>query len=127
MNKWDELSMAEKNQLIGIYVSKGYRDLAAITAHYNSFAEGGLFGPGGPTGKKPRGVKKVAHQINIEGQQPAETPPSFEEYVTNHLTELQKSAARSEAQKRYAARYGRKYPFFPNNANIFLLYDSTPG
>lgn len=41
MNKWDELSMAEKNQLIGIYVSKGYRDLAAITAHYNSFAEGG--------------------------------------------------------------------------------------
>ena len=84
-----------------------------------------IFGPGGPTGKKPSGVKKVAHQINIEGQQPAETPPSFEEYVTNHLTELQKSAARSEAQKRYAARYGRKYPFFPNKYQIETLKSMT--
>lgn len=41
MNRWDTLTMGEKNQLLGIYASKGYNNLANIIAHYNSFAEGG--------------------------------------------------------------------------------------
>lgn len=41
MNRWDTLTMSEKNQLLGIYASKGYNNLANIIAHYNSFAEGG--------------------------------------------------------------------------------------
>lgn len=41
MNRWDELSLKEKNTLLGIYVSKGYNDLASIISHYNSFATGG--------------------------------------------------------------------------------------
>ena len=43
-NRWNNLSMSEKNQLLGIYVSKGYTDLASIISHYNSFAEGGDLG-----------------------------------------------------------------------------------
>ena len=40
-NRWNNLSMSEKNQLLGIYVSKGYTDLASIISHYNSYATGG--------------------------------------------------------------------------------------
>lgn len=41
MNRWDELSLKEKSQLLGIYVSKGYSDLASIINHYNSYQVGG--------------------------------------------------------------------------------------
>lgn len=41
MNRWDNLSLQEKNQLLGIYASKGYTDLASIISHYNTFQDGG--------------------------------------------------------------------------------------
>ena len=41
MNRWDELSLKEKNTLLGIYASKGYNDLASIISHYNSYGNGG--------------------------------------------------------------------------------------
>ena len=41
MNRWDELSLKEKNTLLGIYASKGYNDLASIISHYNSYGDGG--------------------------------------------------------------------------------------
>lgn len=35
-NRWARLSQSEKAELLGIYASKGYHDLASIIAHYNS-------------------------------------------------------------------------------------------
>lgn len=40
-NRWARLSQAEKAELLGIYTSKGYTDLAKIIADYNSYASGG--------------------------------------------------------------------------------------
>ena len=47
-NRWSQLSMSEKAQLLGIYASKGYTDLASIISHYNSFAKGGQINTDGP-------------------------------------------------------------------------------
>ena len=41
MDRWDNLNMSQKAQLIGIYASKGYTDLASIINHYNTFQAGG--------------------------------------------------------------------------------------
>ena len=46
-NRWARLSQSEKAELLGIYASKGYNDLASIIAHYNSCG-GNLHGNGGP-------------------------------------------------------------------------------
>lgn len=35
-DRWSQLSLKEKAQLLGIYASKGYTDLASIVAHYNA-------------------------------------------------------------------------------------------
>ena len=40
-NRWAQLSQAEKAELLGIYTSRGYTDLAKIVADYNSYASGG--------------------------------------------------------------------------------------
>lgn len=49
-NRWARLSQSEKAELLGIYASKGYHDLANIIAHYNSCG-GKLHGDGGPEGE----------------------------------------------------------------------------
>ena len=41
MDRWGNLNMQQKNQLLGIYASKGYTDLASIINHYNTFQAGG--------------------------------------------------------------------------------------
>ena len=41
MDRWDNLNMQQKAQLLGIYASKGYTDLASIINHYNTFQTGG--------------------------------------------------------------------------------------
>lgn len=41
MNRWGNLNMEQKAQLLGIYASKGYTDLASIINHYNTFQAGG--------------------------------------------------------------------------------------
>ncbi len=46
-NRWARLSQSEKAELLGIYASKGYHDLASIIAHYNSCG-GELHASGGP-------------------------------------------------------------------------------
>ena len=46
-NRWARLSQSEKAELLGIYASKGYHDLANIIAHYNSCG-GKLYPDGGP-------------------------------------------------------------------------------
>ena len=45
-NRWARLSQSEKAELLGIYASKGYHDLANIIAHYNSCG-GKLYKDGG--------------------------------------------------------------------------------
>lgn len=46
-NRWARLSQNEKAELLGIYTSMGYNDLASIIAHYNSCG-GKLRADGGP-------------------------------------------------------------------------------
>lgn len=41
MNKWDELSLLDKNNLMKTYIGKGIKDLSSIKNHYNSFSDGG--------------------------------------------------------------------------------------
>lgn len=41
MKNWDDLSMAEKSEMIGVAVRNGITDLPAIRQKYNEFAEGG--------------------------------------------------------------------------------------
>lgn len=41
MDRWGNLNMQQKAQLLGIYASKGYTDLASIINHYNTFQAGG--------------------------------------------------------------------------------------
>ena len=41
MDRWGNLNMQQKAQLLGIYASKGYTDLASIINHYNTFQTGG--------------------------------------------------------------------------------------
>ena len=41
MDRWGNLNMQQKAQLLGIYASKGYTDLASIINHYNSYQDGG--------------------------------------------------------------------------------------
>ena len=41
MDRWGQLNLQQKNQLFGIYASKGYTDLVSIINHYNTFQEGG--------------------------------------------------------------------------------------
>lgn len=41
MDRWGQLNLQQKNQLLGIYASKGYTDLASIINHYNTFQAGG--------------------------------------------------------------------------------------
>jgi hypothetical protein len=80
MNRWDELSLREKSQLLGIYASKGYNDLASIISHYNSFAAGGhLYQDGGDDiaftrelkpiniiADAPEGVKTARRMLELE-------------------------------------------------------------
>lgn len=51
MDRWGQLNLQQKNQLLGIYASKGYTDLASIISHYNSFQEGGSLGHITPYGQ----------------------------------------------------------------------------
>lgn len=41
MSKWNELTMSQRNELLGIYAKQGYKNLNAIKQHYNQFADGG--------------------------------------------------------------------------------------
>lgn len=41
MSTWDELSLAEKAEMIGVAVKRGYTNLSDIKDKYNEFAEGG--------------------------------------------------------------------------------------
>lgn len=51
MDRWGNLNMQQKAQLLGIYVSKGYTNLASIINHYNTFQEGGSLGKVTPLGQ----------------------------------------------------------------------------
>ena len=41
MSNWDDLSIRERADLIGLYMDGGILDLPSMRKHYNSFAEGG--------------------------------------------------------------------------------------
>ena len=69
-NRWARLSQSEKAELLGIYASKGYHDLASIIAHYNSCG-GKLHGDGGPenglfTPKKQQLPKELTPQVPMK-------------------------------------------------------------
>ncbi len=44
MSKWNELTISQRNELLGIYAKQGYKNLNAIKQHYNQFADGGYVG-----------------------------------------------------------------------------------
>ena len=72
-NRWDNLSMSEKNQLLGIYASKGYTDLASIINHYNSFATGGQMNTDGSKedkNNKTYRTKQPLQEVNITTDRP---------------------------------------------------------
>lgn len=49
MDRWSQLSMSEKSDLMSLYIKNGISSLEEIKKHYNSFAEGGhLYRDGGP-------------------------------------------------------------------------------
>ena len=40
-NRWDDLNMFQKNDIIKLHIKYGYRDLQAIRDSYNNLDEGG--------------------------------------------------------------------------------------
>lgn len=86
MDRWGQLNLQQKNQLLGIYASKGYTDLASIISHYNSFQAGGTI-------SKPNFVQRYS-----EGQRRGIKLPNSE--VATH--------------KLSYAEQGGKYIVYPN-------------
>lgn len=53
MDRWSQLSMSEKSDLMSLYIRNGISSLEEIKKHYNSFADGGhLYQDGGPDDDK---------------------------------------------------------------------------
>lgn len=69
----------------------------------------------------------IAHKINEHGKQQSRQPLSFQEYSDprRYLSKSELHKARVEAQKRYASRFGHKYPFFPSSDQISIMQSLT--
>jgi hypothetical protein len=80
MNRWDDLSLQEKNQLLGIYASKGYTDLASIISHYNTFQAGGYVNEKDPV-LKDRKPKANFYQRLLDANR--QTIPNWENRINN--------------------------------------------
>lgn len=83
-NRWARLSQSEKAELLGIYASKGYNDLASIIAHYNACG-GKLKADGGPEDvEKPSLKKRVAYRLGSAAKEGAglTIPGIFEALVS---------------------------------------------
>ena len=57
-DRWSQLSMSEKSDLMSLYIRNGISSLEEMKKHYNSFATGGhLYQDGGPDDKENKQVK----------------------------------------------------------------------
>ena len=91
-NRWARLSQNEKAELLGIYTSMGYNDLASIIAHYNSCG-GKLKADGGPVTNTAQ-YKSDAYLYNppVNVGAPIEVPlrykplPDYGDYVPQRTT-----------------------------------------
>lgn len=91
-NRWARLSQNEKAELLGIYTSMGYNDLASIIAHYNSCG-GKLKADGGPVTNTAQ-YKNDAYLYNppVNVGAPIEVPlrykplPDYGDYVPQRTT-----------------------------------------
>ena len=91
-NRWARLSQNEKAELLGIYTSMGYNDLASIIAHYNSCG-GKLKADGGPVTNTAQ-YKSDAYLYNppVNVGAPIEVPlrykplPDYGDYVPQKTT-----------------------------------------
>lgn len=91
-NRWARLSQSEKAELLGIYISMGYNDLASIIAHYNSCG-GKLKADGGPVTNTAQ-YKSDAYPYNppVNVGAPIEVPlrykplPDYGDYVPQRTT-----------------------------------------
>ena len=91
-NRWARLSQNEKAELLGIYTSMGYNDLASIIAHYNSCG-GKLKAGGGPvtnTAQYKSDAYLYTPPVNVGA--PIEVPlrykplPDYGDYVPQRTT-----------------------------------------
>jgi len=91
-NRWARLSQSEKAELLGIYTSMGYNDLASIIAHYNSCG-GKLKADGGPitnTAQYKSDAYLYTPPVNVGA--PIEVPlrykplPDYGDYVPQRTT-----------------------------------------
>lgn len=96
-NRWNKLSMSEKSQLMGIYASKGYTDLASIIAHYNSFATGGALPDHDPS--------NPYHYHNAQGEKVVITPEDWEANVGKPYFKEIEAAVRAEQAAHPAPEY----------------------
>lgn len=91
-NRWARLSQNEKAELLGIYTSMGYNDLASIIAHYNSCG-GKLKSDGGPVTNTAQ-YKSDAYLYNLPVNvgAPIEVPlrykplPDYGDYAPQRTT-----------------------------------------
>lgn len=97
MDRWSQLNMQQKNQLFGIYASKGYTDLASIINHYNSFAAGGSLPDHDPN--------NPYHYHNAKGEKIVITPEDWEANVGKPYFREIEDAVRAEQAAHPAPEY----------------------
>lgn len=72
-NRWARLSQSEKAELLGIYASKGYNDLAKIISHYNACG-GKLYGDGGQKKRETAYARKYREEQEAKAKMALEHP-----------------------------------------------------
>lgn len=86
-NKWNELTMQQRADLMKLYVANGYTNLGSIRKHYNTFNEGG---PAETQTEEKSGWQKAKELIydvfNIKEKQEKQERPSKWENNYNDLT-----------------------------------------
>lgn len=107
-SRWEQLSLREKAQLLGIYASKGYNDLASIISHYNSFATGGSIGDGN--------LEKEAQEIDIPNKH----------WYDNYYTWRRKMSKHKGIDIKHDDTYDYKGFYKENKADAWEMLDEAP-
>lgn len=95
MDRWSQLSMSEKSDLMSLYIRNGISSLEEIKKHYNSFADGGhLYQDGGPDDDKYSFLRRKPEVAVADNTRVALPPNSIE---------VAQAKAEYEAQQRQAA------------------------
>ena len=76
-NKWNELTMQQKADLMRLYVANGYTNLDSIRKHYNTFNEGGSAETQSESKSGWQKAKELIYSV-FNTKEKQERPPKWE-------------------------------------------------